>query len=186
AALSPLGRARRQEVLDLLNKEAYHAPLAPDYRGPIHRLRMRKEREIARETPRRLNLKHGSGGILDVESIVQTLQLAHGRDTPDLKTPNTLEAIEALTRAGLLGPPEGANLRDGYVFLRFLESRLRLASDRSVDDLNLDRSDLGALALRMKPPLRTGNALVESLLRHRERIRGIYREQFKREFVSDS
>ena len=46
----------------------------------------------------------GPGGLRDVEFAVQLLQLVHGRTDETLRSPNTLEALEALSTYGYVGP----------------------------------------------------------------------------------
>ena len=74
------------------------------------------------------------GPVVDVEFLVQLFQLKYGRGRPDLRKPNTWEALEALRSAGLLSEEEHAALRDGYDFLRRVQSRLRIVHNRSVDE----------------------------------------------------
>jgi len=44
----------------------------------VHRIRLRMETELARETAQRHDFKTGRGGIHDVEAVVQFSQLRHG------------------------------------------------------------------------------------------------------------
>jgi [glutamine synthetase] adenylyltransferase / [glutamine synthetase]-adenylyl-L-tyrosine phosphorylase len=76
------------------------------------------------------SLKRGRGGLADVEFAVQLLQLRHGRDHPEVLKPNVWEALEVLAAVGVLSEPHAAALRDGYSFLRFVEARLRIVTDR--------------------------------------------------------
>ncbi len=63
--------------------------LADDDRAEIARLPERMERELARETPTRWNLKTGRGGLVDVEFAVQMMQLRHGHDHPAIRERRT-------------------------------------------------------------------------------------------------
>ncbi len=71
-------------------------------------------------------LKLGAGGLRDVEFAVQLLQLVHGRTDERLRSPNTLQALDALIRGGYVGRADGAHLSDAYTFLRTLEHRIQL------------------------------------------------------------
>ncbi|MDV2494973.1 MAG: hypothetical protein RX316_02040 [bacterium] len=79
-------------------------------------MRRRVERERAREGTGRRNFKLGRGGLADIEFACQILQLAYGREHPEIRGPNTLEAIERLVAAGGLEPTEGETLAEGFVF----------------------------------------------------------------------
>lgn len=95
------------------------------------------------------SLKRGRGGLADVEFAVQLLQLRHGRTHPEVLRANVWEALEALQSAGLLGQAEMVALRDGYSFLRFVEARLRIVTDRPLTEVPENADDLAKLARRI-------------------------------------
>ena len=78
------------------------------------------------ESLRARELKLGDGGLRDVEFAVQMLQLVHGRIDDTLRSPNTVEALEALMRGGYVGREDTKRLIEAYEFLRLLEHRLQL------------------------------------------------------------
>jgi glutamate-ammonia-ligase adenylyltransferase len=108
--------------------------------------RMREKLE-AGTTPR--NLKRGAGGLNDVEFLVQLLQLKHGAARPDVLEPNVWAALDALEAAALLPAAEAAALRAGYSFLRLVEARLRVVTDRPLTELPDAADDLAKLARRL-------------------------------------
>lgn len=124
-------------------------PLPEDAAEEIHRLRMRMEREVAGESRDQLNPKTGLGGLVDVEFAVQYLQLQHGAALPALRRPGTLEALEALAAAGKLRREDGAQLREGYLFLRRVENRQRLVHGRPLQHLPTRGRPLLLLARRL-------------------------------------
>ena len=63
------------------------------------------------------DVKLGSGGIRDVEMVVQALQLLHAGKRPDLRERNTPRALPRLVVAGLLGDREAQTLLDALSFL---------------------------------------------------------------------
>lgn len=88
-----------------------------------------------------INIKLGNGGIRDVEFIAQGLQLLHGGKIQELRTPHTLTALKNLSRHAIL-PTEDANaLRDGYLFLRRLESALQMDEERQTHVLKDDPTE---------------------------------------------
>jgi [glutamine synthetase] adenylyltransferase / [glutamine synthetase]-adenylyl-L-tyrosine phosphorylase len=95
------------------------------------------------------SLKRGRGGLADVEFAVQLLQLRHGRAHPEVLRANVWEALEALQSGGLLGQAEMVALRDGYSFLRFVEARLRIVTDRPLTEVPESATDLAKLARRI-------------------------------------
>jgi glutamate-ammonia-ligase adenylyltransferase len=136
----------REEVLAPL---VYERPLPPDAAAEIDRLRTRMERELARESADQLNPKLGQGGLVDVEFTVQYLQLVHGREHPPVRTPQTLAAIEALLAEGCLTPSDAEALRQGYLFLRRVENRLRLIHASSLAQMPTQGRPLAQLARRL-------------------------------------
>ncbi len=74
------------------------------------------------------DVKLGSGGIRDVEMVVQALQLLHAGKRPDLRERNTPRAVPRLLVAGLLGAREAQTLLEAYRFWRRLEHRVQVAT----------------------------------------------------------
>ncbi len=57
----------------------------------------------------------------------------HGHDHPSLRTPNTLQALAALVKAGLVARTDGESLRKAYVFTRMLIDGLRMVRGNAMD-----------------------------------------------------
>jgi [glutamine synthetase] adenylyltransferase / [glutamine synthetase]-adenylyl-L-tyrosine phosphorylase len=127
----------------------WERPLPDGAAEEIHRLRMRMEREVAGESSDQLNPKTGHGGLVDVEFATQYLQLLHGRALSGVRRPGTLEALEALTAAGRIRREDGAELREGYLFLRRVENRQRLVHGRALQHLPTRGRGLLLLARRL-------------------------------------
>lgn len=95
------------------------------------------------------DVKLSSGGIRDVEFVVQFLQMLHGAAVPQLRERNTIQALRALERAGCLTEQERAQLEEAYRFLRNVEHRLQLFADRQTHELPDDSRELAALARKL-------------------------------------
>jgi glutamate-ammonia-ligase adenylyltransferase len=87
---------------------------------------LREARHRLEAGARATNLKRGPGGVVDIESIVQVLQLVHGGSDATLRTPQTLTGLVALHAAGHLPDDEFTFLQAAYRRLRLIEGRLRL------------------------------------------------------------
>ena len=126
-----VGRAVRREIRALL-----HGPdaLPPDLKE-MRALRLRMERELGRESPGRLHVKFGKGGLVDVEFITQALVMTHGARYPGVRRANTIQAIRALEREDLLPSADARALAEHYRFLRRVSSALRLFGARPADTL---------------------------------------------------
>mgnify|MGYP002040495968 FL=1 len=95
------------------------------------------------------NLKLGRGGIREIEFYVQTQQLILGGRDRSLRSPRTLEALDALSAAGHVAPEARDELRAAYVELRALEHRAQMLADEQTHILPVDperRADVAALA----------------------------------------
>ncbi|MCG8588549.1 MAG: hypothetical protein MJE66_04595 [Proteobacteria bacterium] len=178
------GSAELAERFEALRRHILVRPLSEDAAHEVHRIRMRMQRELARESAQRHDFKTGRGGVLDVESVVQYLQLVHGAQHPDLLAPVRMEqTIEALERVGALAADAAGTLRAGWLFFRALGSRLRIAENRSISDLDEERGDLDSLArsLGYSGTGREGGerrALLADYRRHTEAVRSAYRQTF--------
>ncbi len=71
-------------------------------------------------------IKLGRGGLRDVEFTAQLLQLVHGVSDESLRVMNTLEALDALSSAGLIGRDDRSSFANHYVTLRSMEHRVQL------------------------------------------------------------
>ncbi len=83
--------------------------------------------------PGQINVKYGVGGLIDIEYAVQYLQVMHGHDHPSLRTPNTLQALAALVKEGLVSRADGESLRKAYIFTRILVDGLRMVRGNTKD-----------------------------------------------------
>lgn len=158
-----LGRA----VLAVAEAAAYGG--GPPDVHEMHHLRMRMERELARERPGRRDLKTGYGGLLDVEFAVQWLQMRHGAD-PRVRTTDTRDALDALHAASYLDRGCFEVLREGYGFLRRLEQRIHVFTGTSSTVIDVDARGMPQLARRMGFSAETPRASVERLLARYEAV----------------
>ncbi len=84
------------------------------------------------------NLKLGAGGIREIEFFAQTQQLILGGRDPSLRSRRTLDALDALRRAGHLVPAVAKELKQAYVRLRNWEHRVQMIHDEQTHDLPED------------------------------------------------
>jgi glutamate-ammonia-ligase adenylyltransferase len=94
-------------------------------------LRERQARELVPRS--RTSVKHSRGGLVEVEYAVQYLQLLHGRERPELRTPSTLIGLERLRGAGIVSDADAGRLREAYVFWRRLADGLRMVRGQASD-----------------------------------------------------
>ncbi|MBJ6724659.1 bifunctional [glutamate--ammonia ligase]-adenylyl-L-tyrosine phosphorylase/[glutamate--ammonia-ligase] adenylyltransferase [Geomesophilobacter sediminis] len=169
--------ALKAEIEKVIERTAYGTGADETVRSEIHRLRMRMENELAKESSGSYNIKTGRGGMVDVEFVVQFLQLKYGVDHPSVRTCNTLAALEAMRDAEILAQDDYLALAEGYRFLRRLENRLRIIHDYSMNDLGGPRKYLNKLARRLgyDPKLKNpGEVLMEDYERMTTQVREVY------------
>jgi glutamate-ammonia-ligase adenylyltransferase len=117
--------------------------------GPAVIAEVRSMRERLESTAPPRSLKRGRGGMTDVEFLVQAFQLRHGRELPDVCRTNTWEALDALLTQEVLSPADHATLTAGYSFHRLAEARLRIVTNRPLNEYPEAPAELERLARRM-------------------------------------
>ncbi|WAC47920.1 bifunctional [glutamine synthetase] adenylyltransferase/[glutamine synthetase]-adenylyl-L-tyrosine phosphorylase [Asticcacaulis sp. SL142] len=95
------------------------------------------------------NLKLGAGGIREIEFFAQTQQLILGGRDPSLRSRRTVDALDALRKAGHLAPAVSKELKQCYGRLRDWEHRVQMLNDEQTHNLpenDTDRLKVGVMA----------------------------------------
>ncbi|MDO6685243.1 MULTISPECIES: bifunctional [glutamate--ammonia ligase]-adenylyl-L-tyrosine phosphorylase/[glutamate--ammonia-ligase] adenylyltransferase [unclassified Agarivorans] len=92
------------------------------------------------------NIKLGSGGIREIEFIVQTFQLIRGGREPVLQTRSLLTALTQLSEHGELTEAQTNMLREHYLYLRQVENILQQIDDQQTQTLPDSESDQQRIA----------------------------------------
>ncbi|KAB1655983.1 bifunctional [glutamine synthetase] adenylyltransferase/[glutamine synthetase]-adenylyl-L-tyrosine phosphorylase [Pseudoclavibacter chungangensis] len=125
--------ARFEELADTVR---YPAGLSEDGLREIRRIKARVESErLPRGVDPRRHLKLGRGSLSDVEWLVQTLQLQHASEVPELRTTSTLGALRAATDAGFVDADDAEVLREAWVLASRVRSAVYLQGNRQADVL---------------------------------------------------
>ena len=132
------------KIMEAVTHFVYEESYPKDFYREIHRLRSRMEKELAKETPSKVNIKTGKGGTVDIEFLVQMLQLKYGGEYEELRVQNTAYALDALNGNGMIENKDFKVLKEGLCFLKKMENLLRLLHDRSINELY--ESDFDKLA----------------------------------------
>lgn len=168
--------------LERTHRFVYEGEQPPDLAERIQAMRQRMEVERVGAANKGAHVKLGSGGIVDIEFLVQYLQLRHGRNRPGLRTPNTLEALRTLSAEGLLPAAEATALEESYRFLRRVENRLRIVADLSVNTLPAAPAKQEKLAKRMgyrpRPEVAAREQFLDDYAAQTARVRAIYNRVF--------
>ncbi len=138
-----------ERFLDRLEPWLYRRYLGLADITEIKALKRRIERRARSAGEEAYNVKTGRGGIRDIEFAIQFLQLLNVGDLAEVRTGNTLEAIDHLAKAGCLTDQERSLLSENYRFLRKLEHQLQIMFDLQTHQLPRDESELQKMAIRL-------------------------------------
>jgi glutamate-ammonia-ligase adenylyltransferase len=145
----------RQAVEQRVHELAFGPTWQPEFARSIRHMRRRM-----REASPNDQLKRGRGGMVDVEFLVQMLLLRHGKDHPEIRSTNTLDALQRLRETNLLNSEDAEVLSVSYWLLRRLEGCLKLLNSASTNRLPQDPNELTRLAHLARFPT-SGELLTE-------------------------
>jgi len=165
-------------------KRVYPDRLDPETVPAVRRMKARVETSAKARAGGDRQVKLGPGGLRDVEFAVQLLQLVHGRHDPGLRSGSTLVALDRLTAAGFVGRADAAQLADAYRFLRLVEHRLQLASERRTHTIpsgeEARRWLARTLGYRDSPQASALERFEADRRRHAVAVRGLHEKLFYR------
>ncbi|WP_417516564.1 bifunctional [glutamate--ammonia ligase]-adenylyl-L-tyrosine phosphorylase/[glutamate--ammonia-ligase] adenylyltransferase [Marinobacter sp.] len=114
------------------------------------------------------NIKLGSGGIREIEFVVQAFQLIRGGRDRELQQRELLIILKELEALELLPSQVVKELRDAYVFLRNLEHALQGMEDKQTQLLPEDKLSQARVALIMG--FDDWSSCLQVLMQHREKV----------------
>jgi glutamate-ammonia-ligase adenylyltransferase len=93
----------------------------------VESLQALREKQIREKSvPGKLNAKFSPGALVDLEYTVQMLQVIHGEEFRELRTPSIHRALEGLVSVGVVRTEEAELVVMSYHFLRQLINGLRM------------------------------------------------------------
>ena len=127
--------------------------LSPEQLVEIRRIKARVESErLPRGADKATHTKLGRGGLADVEWTVQLLQLAHGNEISELRTPHTIEALAAADDAGLITSLDREQLEAAWRMSTRARNATMLVRARSGDQLPTSGKELVGVGRAMGYP----------------------------------
>ncbi|MFC4258379.1 bifunctional [glutamate--ammonia ligase]-adenylyl-L-tyrosine phosphorylase/[glutamate--ammonia-ligase] adenylyltransferase [Marinobacter lacisalsi] len=114
------------------------------------------------------NIKLGSGGIREIEFVVQAFQLIRGGRDRELQQRELLRILQELEELEQLPSPVVKELREAYVFLRNLEHALQGMEDKQTQLLPDD--ELGQARVALIMGYDSWDDCLQALNGHRERV----------------
>lgn len=167
----------KNEFQGLFKRLIFFKPFPENLGEEIHRLRLRMEKELAKESPQRWHFKKGFGGLVEIEFLVQYLQLKMGNTDEDLLCPNTLAALNVISRKKFLTYDQMELLNDAYEFYRRLEFYTASRPEWGEGYLNPRSKALTSLALKMG--FENREDFLERFTYYRNGVRRIYLRTLK-------
>ena len=164
-----------RRFLDLVRPYVYQPGIDRRILTEVRAMKSEIDRSLKAKGHERLNVKLGTGGIREVEFLVQALQLLYGGDDPWLRERNSLRAIFRLVERGYLPHALGGVLSHGYTHLRTVEHRLQILHEFQIHTLPEEPPALGRLARRMGIALPLESAARRFLSEHRKVTGDIHR-----------
>lgn len=117
---------------------------------------LRKMKQLIRQEVRRRhldnNIKLGSGGIREIEFILQCIQLTRGGKNKDIQEKNVLKLMALLKAKHILPAEKIAQLKEQYLFLRKSEHCLQQFADQQTQELPEKETDQHRLCCVMQQP----------------------------------
>jgi len=153
--------------------------------GLIEQVKAMKEMiddRMASRGQERRNVKLGTGGIREIEFLVQAVQALCGARLRGLRERSTLGALARFRRYGLLAAGDQAALTRAYLFLRDLEHKLQMVHDLQTHALPDSPEELTRCAIRLGYSPRDRRAAMRRLVadyrRHTARVHRMFRTLF--------
>jgi glutamate-ammonia-ligase adenylyltransferase len=161
--------------------DTYRYPEAVEQKAivEIRRIKARVETErLPQGADPKRHLKLGRGSLSDVEWLVQLLQLSNGAKFPEIRTPKTLEALDACVGAGLLEKHDATVLAEAWMLASRIRSAIVIYSGRRSDVLPTDRKALEGIARILEYPRGSATALEQDYLAYTRRSRMVFERVF--------
>jgi len=144
----------------------------PDLLDEIASIKRRIERDVVGADKLERDVKLGTGGIREIEFVVQALQLIHGARHPFLQESSTFKALRGLRQLDLLPREEVLTLDKAYRFLRRVEHRLQIEAEQQTHTVPQEPKALRRLALSLR--FSSEQEFTAVLRQHMRAVRSIF------------
>jgi len=169
----------QDDFLEMAAPYRYPVSFSDDQAREIRRIKARVEAErLPQGADSSRHLKLGRGSLSDVEWAIQLLQLQHGHQYPDIRTPSTLVAMERMVEHGLLERRDSEELGEAWTLASQIRGALALFGAHSTDVLPTDRVGLEGAARLMGYPSGSASELEDRYLRVTRRSRVVFERVF--------
>ncbi|BBY60414.1 glutamate-ammonia-ligase adenylyltransferase [Mycolicibacterium sarraceniae] len=148
----------------------------------VQEIRRIKARVDAERLPRgadpNTHTKLGRGGLADVEWTVQLLQLRHAHNVPSLHNTSTLQTLDAIGAAELLGEDDVDLLRQAWLTATSARNALVLVRGKPTDQLPGPGRQLNTVAVAAGWHNEDGSEFLDNYLRVTRRAKAVVLKVF--------
>jgi glutamate-ammonia-ligase adenylyltransferase len=165
--------------VEIIDKYRYPKVLHQNAITEIRRIKARVESErLPQGADPKRHLKLGRGSLSDVEWLVQLYQLKFGADHPTIRTPRTIDALNAMVEEKLIEPHDARVLIEAWVLASRVRSASVLWANKRTDVLPTDRRQLEGLSRILEYPPHSASQLEEDYLAYTRRARMVFERLF--------
>lgn len=158
-----------EEFLRSLDTFVYGGGLTENDAVAINKMQ-RKIRMEKIKNHKRIAIKYGAGGILDIEFMAQKLKLEHGEALPHIRGYDTLAILESIKKEGW--PTAGPDvLIESYRLLRTVETHMRMETGRGAETLPDNTEQLKTLEQTLRPFMKMTRPVADTVVAAMERAK---------------
>ncbi len=139
----------------------------------LREMKQKIEREVVRKGLKN-NIKHGSGGIREIEFFGQVFQLIRGGINPSYQERSLLKVLAFMAADRCIDRPVYNELTAAYIFLRNTENRIQMYNDMQTHTLPFDEAGLSILAAGMG--FENIDDFIDRLRAHMEKVHSHFRD----------
>ena len=145
----------------------------------VRRIKARVDTErLPRGADPHTHLKLGRGGLADVEWTVQALQMKYGGRYPELRTPRTLEALDAALAVDVISTADAEELATAWRLVSRVRNAITLVRGKPGDQLPRDAREKAAVASVLGYPAGSSDEMLNDYLRTTRRAHAVVERIF--------
>jgi [glutamine synthetase] adenylyltransferase / [glutamine synthetase]-adenylyl-L-tyrosine phosphorylase len=148
----------------------------------VREMKARLDEKISARGQTERNVKLGTGGIREIELVVQSIQAAAGARNRGILERNTLRSLDALREKALINVEDFDMLHNAYLFLRDVENKLQMVDDAQTHSLPREPEGIHACARLLGYTSANSMSAADSFLRdlrhHTGRVNRIFTKAF--------
>lgn len=169
----------RQRFAELIDPYRYPREISTKDLIEVRRIKARVESErLPQGADPSRHLKLGRGSLSDVEWVTQLYQLRFAGQYPELRTTQTIPALNTLASLGIIDSESAAVLREAWLLSARARSALVLSIDKLSDSLPADVRTLESVARILEYQPGQGAELEQSYLSTTRRARVVFEKLF--------